>query len=68
LHRTASVFLGLPERPIDNVLFKNIKITMAKNGKPGRPAMAFGMKKMKGEGLIADFVINFVQRNTHIQL
>jgi hypothetical protein len=41
---------------------------MAKNGKPGRPAMAFGMKEMKGEGLIADFVINFIQRNTHIQL
>jgi polygalacturonase len=64
----AAVFLGLPERPIENVLFENVKITMAKNGKPGRPAMAFGMKEMKGEGLIADFVINFIQRNTHIQL
>jgi hypothetical protein len=63
----ASVFLGLPESPIDNVLFENVKITMAKNGKPGRPAMAFGMKEMQGEGLIADFVTNFVQRNTIIQ-
>jgi hypothetical protein len=63
----ASVFLGLPERPIDNVLFENVKITMAKDGKPGRPAMAFGMKEMQGEGLIADFVTNFVQRNTFIQ-
>jgi polygalacturonase len=62
----ASVFLGLPERPIDNVLFENVKITMAKDGKPGRPAMAFGMKEMKGEGLIVDFVTNFVQRNTQI--
>jgi polygalacturonase len=63
----AAVFLGLPERPIENILFENVKITMDKNGKPGRPAMAFGMKEMKGEGLIADFVTNFVQRNTHIQ-
>jgi hypothetical protein len=39
---------------------------MAKDGKPGRPAMAFGMKEMKGEGLIVDFVTNFVQRNTQI--
>jgi polygalacturonase len=63
----ASVFLGLPERPIDNVLFENVKITMAKDGKPGRPAMAFGMKEMQGQGLIADFVTNFIQLNTHIQ-
>jgi len=63
----AAIFLGLPERPIENVLFENVKITMAKNGKPGRPAMAFGMKEMQGQGLIADCVKNFVQRNTHIQ-
>jgi polygalacturonase len=63
----ASVFLGLPERPIENVLFENVKITMAKDPKPFRPAMAFGMKEMKGEGLIADHVIGFVQRNTCIQ-
>jgi polygalacturonase len=63
----ASVFLGLPERPIENVLFENVKITMAKNGAPGRPAMAFGMKEMQGEGLIADFVKGLVQRNIHIK-
>lgn len=63
----AALFLGLPESPIENVLFENVKITMAKDGKPGRPAMAFGMKEMKGQGLIADFVKNFIQQNTHIQ-
>ncbi len=63
----ASVFLGLPESPIENVTFENVTITMAKDPKPFRPAMAFGMKEMKGEGLIADFVKNFVQKNTHIQ-
>jgi polygalacturonase len=63
----AAVFLGLPERPIENVLFDNVKITMAKNGKPGRPAMAFGMKEMQGEGLIVDNVRGFVQRNTEIK-
>jgi polygalacturonase len=63
----ASVFLGLPESPIENVRFENVTITMAKDPKPFRPAMAFGMKEMKGEGLIADCVKNFVQKNTHIQ-
>lgn len=62
----AAVFLGLPERPIENVLFENVKITMAKNGKPGRPAMAFGMKEMQGKGIIAEFVKDFVQRNVCI--
>jgi len=63
----ASVFIGLPESPIENVLFENVKITMAKNCKPFRPAMAFGMPEMKGQGLIADNVKNFIQRNTCIK-
>ncbi|MFA5292289.1 MAG: glycoside hydrolase family 28 protein [Phycisphaerae bacterium] len=63
----AAVFLGLPESPIENVLFENVKITMAKDCKPGRPAMAFGMEEMQGQGLIADCVKSFTQRNTHIQ-
>jgi len=63
----ASVFIGLPESPIENVLFENVKITMAKDGKAFRPAMAFGMGEMKGQGLIADNVKNFVQRNTLIE-
>lgn len=63
----ASVFLGLPERPIENILFENVKITMAKNGKSGRPAMAFGMKEMRGQGIIAEFVKDFVQRNVSIE-
>lgn len=63
----AALFLGLPESPIENVLFDNVKITMAKDCKPGRPAMAFGLPEMKGQGLIADYVKNFTQRNTIIQ-
>jgi len=64
----ASVFLGLPESPIENVLFDNVKITMAKDCKPFRPAMAFGMEAMKGQGLIADNVKNLIQRDTIIQV
>lgn len=63
----ASVFIGLPESPIENVLFENVKIIMAGDCKPFRPAMAFGMGPMKGQGLIADNVKNFVQRSTHIE-
>ncbi|HBG25546.1 MAG TPA: hypothetical protein DDX75_00450 [Phycisphaerales bacterium] len=63
----AAVFWGLPESPIENVLFENVKITLAKECKSARPAMAFGMGEMQGQGLIADNVKNFVQRNTIIQ-
>ena len=66
--QTAAAFLlGLPERPIENVLFENVKITMAKDGKPGRPAMAFGVKEMQGQEIITEFVKNFVQRNVCIK-
>jgi polygalacturonase len=66
--QTAAAFmLGLPEKPIENILFENVKITMAKDGKPARPAMAFGVKEMQGQGIIAEFVKDFVQRNVCIK-
>jgi polygalacturonase len=63
----AAFLLGLPERPIENVLFENVKITMAKNGKPARPAMAFGVKEMRGQGIIAEFVKDFIQKNVSVK-
>jgi polygalacturonase len=63
----AAFLLGLPERPIENILFENVKITLDKNGKPGRPAMAFGVKEMQGQGIIAEFVKDFVQRNVSVE-
>jgi polygalacturonase len=66
--QTAAAFLlGLPERPIENLLFENVKITMAKDGKPARPAMAFGIKEMQGQGIIAEFIKDFIQRNVSIK-
>jgi hypothetical protein len=63
----AAFMLGLPERPIENILFENVKITMAKDGKPGRPAMAFGIKEMQGQGIVTEFVKDFIQRNVCIR-
>jgi hypothetical protein len=63
----AAFLLGLPEKPIENILFENVKIAMAKDGKPARPAMAFGIKEMQGQGIIAEFVKDFVQRNVCIK-
>ena len=66
--QTAAVFLlGLPERPIENILFENVKITLDKNGKPARPAMAFGTKEMQGRGIVAEFVKDFIQRSVCIK-
>jgi len=66
--RVAAAFLlGLPERPIENILFENVKITLVKDGKPARPAMAFGIKEMQGQGIIAEFVKDFIQRNVSIK-
>jgi polygalacturonase len=66
--RVAAAFLlGLPEKPIENILFENVKITLVKDGKPARPAMAFGIKEMQGQGIIAEFVKDFIQRNVSIK-
>jgi hypothetical protein len=66
--RVAAAFLlGLPEKPIENILFENVKITLVKDGKPARPAMAFGVKEMQGQGIVAEFVKDFIQRNVCIK-
>ena len=66
--QTAAAFLlGLPERPIENIVFDNINMTLAKSGKPDYPAMAFGIEKMQGAGMIAEFVTNFTKRNVQIE-
>jgi polygalacturonase len=66
--RVAAAFLlGLPERPIENILFENVKITLAKDGKSARPAMAFGVKEMQGQGIVAEFVKDIIQRNVSIR-
>jgi hypothetical protein len=63
----AAFLLGLPERPIKNILFENFKITLAKDGVAGFPDMAFGVKKMQGQGIVAEFVKDFVQKNVCIE-
>ncbi len=63
----AAFLLGLPEKPIENILFENVKITLVKDGKPRRPAMAFGIKEMQGQGIIAEFVKDFVQKNVRVE-
>jgi len=40
---------------------------MAKDGKPARPAMAFGIKEMQGQGIVSEFVKDFIQRNVSIK-
>ena len=63
----AAFLLGLPEKPIENILFENVKITLVKDGKPARPAMAFGINEMQGQGIVAEFVKDFIQRNVSIK-
>jgi len=40
---------------------------MDKNGKAARPAFAFGVKEMKGQGIITEFVKDFIQRNVSVK-
>ena len=66
--QTAAAFLlGLPERPIENIVFDNVKIILAKDGMPDYPAMAFGAKKMQGAEIIAEFVKCFIRREVFIK-
>ena len=48
--------LGLPERPIREIIIKDCVFTFHPDGKAMVPAMANGVEECKGQGLIARFV------------
>jgi polygalacturonase len=47
--------LGLPERPVREILLKNCRFSFNPNGKPMVPALANGVKSCQRRGLIARF-------------
>ena len=67
VHAAAAFLLGLPERPLENITFDNVNITLAQNGKSDYPAMAFGVEKMQGFGIYEEFVNNFIKRNVDVK-
>ncbi len=52
----AGYILGLPERPIKEVLLKDCAFSFKSDGKPMTPAMANGVESCARRGLIARFV------------
>lgn len=52
----AGYFLGLPERPIEEVLLEDVSIACAPDAQPMRPAMADGVELCVRKGLVADGV------------
>ncbi len=62
----AGVLVGLPERPIENVTLDNVIIEADPRDEPCKPAMAFGLDEMLGEGLVGRHVKNLRVRNCDI--
>jgi len=62
----AGVLIGLPERPIENVTLDNVIIDALPRDEPCKPAMAFGLDEMLGEGLVGRNVKNLCIRNCDI--
>ena len=62
----AGVLVGLPERPIENVTLDNVIIDGDPRDEPCKPAMAFGLDEMLGEGLVGRHVKNLRIRNCDI--
>ncbi len=62
----AGYFLGLPERPIEQVEMENVSITCAVDAEPMAPAMACGVEKVSRKGLVAINVDKVVMKNVTI--
>ncbi len=52
----AGYILGLPERPVQEILMKDCRFTFNPNGKPMAPAMARDVEQCFNRGLIASYV------------
>ena len=52
----AGYILGLPERPVKEILMKDCRFTFNPDGKPIAPAMAANVEQCLGQGIIASYV------------
>lgn len=62
----AGYFLGLPERPIEQVEMEDVSIACAPDAAPMVPAMACGVEKVSRKGLVAINVDKVVMKNVTI--
>ena len=59
--------LGLPERPVKEILIKDSAFTFNPDGKAMTPAMARDVPECKGQGLIARFVDKITLSNVRME-
>lgn len=59
--------LGLPERPVKEILLKDSVFTFNPDGKAMVPAMASGVEECKRRGVIAHFVDKITLANVHFE-
>jgi len=62
----AGVLVGLPEQPIENVTLDEVVIDARARSSPCKPAMAFHLEEMCGEGIHARHVRGLALRNCHV--
>ena len=62
----AGYFLGLPEKPIEQVEMENVTITCGTDAEPMVPAMACGVEAVSRKGIVAINVDKVVMKNVTI--
>lgn len=63
----AAYILGLPERPVKEIVLRNSRFSFAKDAQPMAPAMAEGVEKCAGRGVIAYFAESIRLENTRME-
>jgi len=62
----AGYFLGLPERPIEELIMEHVSIACAEDAKPMQPAMADGVPVCSRKGIVATNVSSVAMRDVTI--
>lgn len=63
---SAGFLYGLPEMPIEDISFQNVSIHMAKDAKPGIPAMMDNLEPIAGRGIFLNYVKDALFSNVQI--
>ena len=66
-HVAAAYIYGLPEKKIENVIFKNIKVSYAKDAKSGVAAMMLGCDESRRKGIVAANINKLQLTNVNIE-
>ncbi len=66
VHQSAGFFYGLPEKPIESVTLRNVKVDYDSESEPGYPAMMSNIEKMHHYGFFFRYVNDIILDNVDV--